>query len=160
MNAPARALLILVAIGLVVGMGIHYETQSEQHWPYPTGDDLAADYDQQVGQEIFIFGAVTSIDRAADRGTIRVQYDGGQLGMTVRGFDADVRPGGTVQVVGTIEPDHTIDASTIRVVNPAGSSLLFKYGVSLVGALLVTVLFLRDWRIDLRRLAFEVRDDG
>jgi len=159
-NGFARAVALLLALGLVFGMGVHYDTQQEQQWPYPGTESVGTEYDQYVGQQAFLWGTVESVDAASNTGTIAVDYTGGSFELTVQHFDADVRPGGVVQVVGTLQSGHRLDAQTVRVVNPAGSSLLFKYGVSLVGAALVTVLFLRYWRIDLRTLSFEVRSDG
>jgi hypothetical protein len=46
------------------------------------------------------------------------------------------------------------------VVNPSGSSLVYKYGTSLVGAALVLVVFFRYWRVDWGSLSLEVREDG
>ena len=160
MNGFARVVVLLLALGLVFGMGVHYDTQSDQQWRYVDADSVGTDYDQYVGQQVFFTGTVESVDSASNTGTIRVDYTGGSFELTVQGLDADVRPGGVVQAVGTLQPGYTLDAQTVRVVNPASSSLLFKYGVSLVGAALVTVLFLRHWRIDLRTLSFEVRSDG
>jgi preprotein translocase subunit SecF len=71
--------------------------------------------------------------------------------------ERSVQPGGAVQVYGTVEPDRHLAADRVVVVNPAGSSMLFKYGVSLVGALLVVVLFFRHWRFDTDGVGFEVR---
>lgn len=155
-----RALVVVLALGLVFGMGVHYDSQYTQQWPYPSTDAIEAADDEHVGQTVFVFGTVEQVDETANSAQILVGSSDGTFGLTVVGFDAAVRPGGVVQVVGRLEPDATIDARAVRVVNPAGSSTLYKYGVSLVGAALVTVLVLRHWRIDVRTLSFEVRRDG
>jgi len=159
-NRSARVLVIVLAVGLLLGMGVHFDTQYDDRWPYPTTDAIEADDGALVGQEVFVSGVVDRVDRAADTGRILVSTADGPFEMTVQNFDAPVQQGGAVQVVGRLDSDHTIDARTVRVVNPSGSSTLFKYGVSLVGAALVTALVLRHWRIDPRTLSFEVRRDG
>ena len=158
MKTRTRALLVALAVVLVLGAGVHYDSQYGSQWPYPDHDALATEYDQHVGSDALVFGTVQSADDGTAR--IEVYHTGGSFEMTVEKFDATVQPGGVVQVYGTLERDRTITASNVVVVNPAGSSTLFKYGVSLVGAALVTVLFFREWRVDVTELAFEVRDDG
>lgn len=160
MNTRARALLLVIAITLVFGMGVHYDTQFEEQWPYPSSDNLATEYAQHVGTTLFVSGTVESVDPATSTAQIVIEHSEGSFLLTVREFDAQVQPGGVVQLRGTLAADRVIVADTVRVVNPAGSSLLFKYGVSLVGAALVTALFFRYWRIDLRELSFEARSDG
>jgi preprotein translocase subunit SecF len=155
-----RALLVGLALLLVLGMGVHHASQYSSQWPYPDHDALASEYDQHVGSETLVFGTVQSADDGTDTAHIEVEHSDGTFEMTVEDFQADVRPGGVVQVYGPLRPEYTITADRVVVVNPAGSSTLFKYGVSLVGAALVTVLFFREWGVDVDELAFEVRDDG
>lgn len=158
MKRRTRAVLVVLVLGLVLGMGVHYDSQYSSQWPYPDHDALATEYDQHVGSDALVFGTVRSVDDGTAR--IEVDHTDGTVEMTVDDFEAAVRPGGVVQVYGTLERDRTITAGNVVVVNPAGSSTLFKYAVSLVGAALVTVLFFREWHVDVDELAFEVRDDG
>ena len=160
MNTRTRALLVALALALVLGMGVHHASQYGSQWPYPDHDALATEYDQHLGSDTLVFGTVQSVDDGSDTARIGVDHSDGTFEMTVTDFDAEVRPSGVVQVYGPLGPDRTITADGVVVVNPAGSSLLFKYGVSVVGAALVTVLFFREWRVDVDELAFEVRDDG
>lgn len=160
MKRASRLVAVAVVLVLLGGMGVHYDTTYETEWPYPTTDAIAADYDRHVGQQVFLTGTVRRVDEGADRGEIEVRHTRGSMALTVDSFDVRVQPGGAVQVYGTVRPDHVLAADTVEVVNPAGSSKLYKYGVSLVGAALVVVLFLGHWRIDLRRRSFEVRSDG
>jgi hypothetical protein len=80
--------------------------------------------------------------------------------LTVREFDANVEPGGVVQVLGRLEPGRAMTPDAVAVVNPSGSSLVYKYSTSLVGAALVLVVLFRHWRVDWRSLSLEVREDG
>lgn len=80
--------------------------------------------------------------------------------MSVRSFDVQVEPGGTVQVYGTLRPNNIIKAERVVVVNPARTSKWYKYAVSVVGALLVVIMFFRWWRFDPVTLAFERRNNG
>jgi hypothetical protein len=157
-NGLNRLLAAVVLVALLLPMGVHYSTSAGEHWPYPSGDDIQANNEQYVGQETFLFGTV--LETRSDTGVIRVETDIGSFNATVRGFDADAQQGGVVQVVGTVRPNYVIDASNVRVVNPAGASKLYKYVVSLVGAALVVVAFFRHWRVNLAELSFEVRSDG
>lgn len=157
MNSTTRVLVAAVLVGLVFVMGVHYSAQYEKHWPYPGTDDLAENYEQYVDTQALLFGTVTEVNENTNTARIRVEHSTGAFTMTVRKFDVDVRLGGVVQVLGTLQPGYTIAAENVEVVNPAGSSKLYKWGVSLVGALLIVVLFFHYWRIDVETLSFEVR---
>lgn len=160
MRLAGRVVVALVLLGVLVGLCVHYGAVEPDRGPYPTTDELDADYDAYVGESMLVFGDVTEIDESTDWATITVSTTTGEFDMTVTGFTATVQPGGVVQVYGTLEPDRTIAASNVEVVNPAGSSKLYKYGVSAVGAALVLVLFFRSWKLDRESIAFEVRSDG
>lgn len=147
-------------IGLLVlataGLGVYADATGDDRWPYPTADALGSGYDDHTGEQALLFGTVESVD--ADTAQIRVEYDEGSFQMTVQNFDASVQSGGTVQVYGTLAPDRTIDAERVAVVNPAGSSLLFKYGISVVAVILFLLVFFRYWRIDWGTYSLEARD--
>lgn len=157
-----RIVIILVLTGLLLGMGLHAGMErppEESNWPYPRGEDIAAEYESYVGSETLLWGAVQSVDRDTGTATIRLETPAGPLELSVTDFDADVEPGGVVQVYGTLQPGHTIEATNVVVVNPAGASATLKYAVSAVGAVLVLVLFLRRWRPDTGQWAFVPRED-
>jgi hypothetical protein len=151
-----RFALVELLVFATAGLGVYADATDDARWPYPTVDAVGADYDDHTGETALLFGTVES---AAD-GTaqIRVEYANGSFQMTVEGFDTAVQPGGTVQVYGTLEPGRTIDAERVAVVNPAGSSLLFKYGISAVAVVLFLVVFFRYWRIDWGTYTLEARD--
>lgn len=160
MHPLVRALGVVLLLGAVGGLCVHYAVSSSANHPYPTHDDLAADYGAYVGEDVRLFATVERVDVSAERATVRVDSSEGAFGMTVEAFDAQVQPGGVVQVYGTLRADHVVTAENVAVVNPAGASKLYKYGVSVVGALLVLVVFFRSWAFDADALAFEVSGDG
>ena len=157
MRLGLRLLGMVVCVLLVVGMGVHFDAVEDDHWPYANATALDANYGDHVGEQTFLFGTVQETDRANETVEMLVETERGQLPLTVSGVDRAVAPGGTLQVYGTVRPDRRLTAENVVVVNPAGSSTLFKYAVSLVGVVLVAVLFFRHWRIDLDRLGFEAK---
>lgn len=157
MRLVTRLLLAVALVGAVVGMGVHYDTAEDDRWPYPTDDEVGADYDRHVGERAVLFGTVESVSERTAR--LTVEYGGGSFPLTVRGFEAAVEPGGTVQVLGTLESGGAMAADRVAVVNSSGGSLLYKYGSSLVGAALVLAVFFRHWTVG--RTGFALRgDDG
>jgi hypothetical protein len=160
MTPIRRGALIVLLIGAVGGLCVHYEMTEDQREPYPTAGDIDADYDRHVGEMTLLFGAVESADYDNGTAVIRVEHDDGEFTLTLHRFFVRVDPGGTVQAYGTLEPDRTMDVSKSVVVNESGGSTLYKYGVSVVGAAVVLFIFFRYWRIDRETLSFEVRDDG
>jgi hypothetical protein len=157
MRLAVRLFISVLAVGLVFGMGVHYDVAGDHHWPYPDGDDLAEDYDAYVGDTTLLFGTVESVDESAGTARIRVEHVGGELVLTVRGFEVDVESGGAVQVFGQIEQGHTMTAHRIAVVNPSSGAEHLKFGLSGLGALLVLVAFFREWRVDWDAYAFRGR---
>ncbi|MBX0325399.1 hypothetical protein EGH21_20440 [Halomicroarcula sp. F13] len=160
MKVRYRAVVALLLLSVLGASFVHYEATEDQRWPYPDADELAADYDTYVGKQAFLFGEVTAVDADGAAFTIKVEATGEIITLSVNGSDADVERGGTVQVYGTLEPDRTVDAQVVRVVNASTGALLYKYGASLVGVLLFLVLFARYWRVDTGRWVLEARRDG
>ncbi|WP_340097935.1 hypothetical protein [Salinibaculum salinum] len=151
-----RFALVGLLLLATAGLGVYADATEEDRWPYPTADALGAASDDHAGEETLVFGTVEAV--RGDTAQIRVEYDEGSFQMTVHNFDASVQSGGTVQVYGTLGPDQTIDAERVAVVNPAGSSLLFKYGISVVAVILFLLVFFRYWRIDWGTYSLEARD--
>lgn len=160
MRLAWRLLFGAVVVCLLGGLFVHYGTVADEYSPYPTTDELDANYGAHVGETVLLFGDVVSVSETDDRATVRVSTSTGSFEMSVTRFRERVRPGGVVQVYGVLQSDRTVEATNVEVVNPAGSSKLYKYAASVVGALLVLVVFFREWRPDLDGYAFEVRSDG
>ncbi|MEZ3115677.1 hypothetical protein RYH80_07075 [Halobaculum sp. MBLA0147] len=156
MKVRCRLVVLGLAVACSVAMGIHYDAMFEDRWPYPTDNELAKNYDAHVGKETFLFGTVTSV---GDR-VVHVQVDarGETYTVRVRSFDAAVRPGGTVQVLGVVRPDRVLAADRVVVVESSRESRLYKFGVSILGAGLVLVTVFRYWQIDTAGLTLEAKD--
>ena len=161
MNGWHRGAIVLVVLLLVVGAGIHHDAREESHRSQPTDDELVANYERHVGERTLLFGTVEGVDASGETATIRVEGPE-PLRMQVRGFDADVVPGGAVQIYGTLRPGHAIEAENVVVVNRSPGARYYKYAASAVGAFVILVAFFRDWGIDRSTLAFVPRgeDDG
>jgi hypothetical protein len=155
-----RVGFLVVLVLAVVALGIHYDTSDSYVLSSPDGEDLVREYDAHHGETVLVFGRVVDTDRDAESATVVVSTAVGTVRPTVSNVDADVQPGGVVQVYGTVRPGPAIEASNVVVVNPSGSSDAYKYAVSAVGAVLVVVAFFRRWAVDTDDWTFEVRSDG
>jgi len=155
-----RGAIILGLVAILGLMGGHYGMVEAEQWPYPHEDTLATHPGAYVGEEVLLFGTVTDTNSQADTATIRVESDYGTFSLTVKGFDAGVERGGVVQVLGPLTSERTVDAERIVVVNHSRSAKWYKYGVSIIGAVLVVTAFFRYWEIDTETWCFEVRDNG
>lgn len=155
-----RGVIVFALVALLVGMGVHYGAVEDDRWPYPDEDDLASQPAEHVGDEVFLFGTVTAIDTDAGTATIRVEADSGSFSLSVQSFDRSVKPGGIVQILGELTTERTLDAERVVVVNSSSGAEWYKYGVSVLGAVLVLLAFFRYWRIDWDTWTFEVRRDG
>lgn len=155
-----RGLLVFALAGLLFGMGVHYGAVEDDRWPYPDEDALATQPAAHVGEAVFLFGTVTGVDTEAGTATVSVETDTGQFTLTVTSLDATVHSGGVVQVLGELTAERTVDADRVVVVSASGGAEWYKYGVSVIGAVLVLAAFFRHWRIDRDTWTFEVRRDG
>lgn len=167
-----RLVLGIVILGVLFGLFVHYGATADDHTRYPGNYDVATAYDSHVGETVQI--GVTVRKSAANASGAESGAAGGSNGtmtvvlrryesfgrLTVRNADRTAPPGGTVQVIGTLEPDRTVTAERVLPVNPQSWSEYYKYAVSVVGAALVLAVFFREWRIDVETPGFEVREDG
>lgn len=153
MRLLTRAVLISVLVIGLVGLTVHFAVAYEQRQPYPSADSIDQAYEDYVGEDVLLYAEVTSVDRA----NRRAHVEAGELRLTVHRFDVSARPGGLVQVYGRLRPGREMIADGVVVVNPSQRSEWQKYAISLVGALLVTGLFFRHWRINTAEFVFEAR---
>lgn len=155
-----RLVVCCLLLGVLGGLSVHYGATSDAHHPYPTVEALDAEYEEYVGQRALVFGRVVSAH--PDDGTVTITQRGTDLlgELTVVGADRELPRGASIQVYGTLEAGHRIDAANVVVINTSSGAELYKYAVSAVGALVVLVAFFSRWRFDRDSLAFEVRDDG
>jgi hypothetical protein len=149
----------LVIIGDILSLGIHYETQEDNHYPYPDTTDLKVSPEEYADRQVFVFGTVEGVGEEQNTATIRIETDEGPFTAEVNRFSTQrgVQPGGVVQVYGTFQGEYLIQADNVRVVNPAGSSNIYKYAVSIVAVILIMILFFRYWSLNLQTLGFEVK---
>ena len=114
--------------------------------------DLISDYEAAVGTETEADGTVVGTD------PVCIDHDG--IILRVRNADAvaddPISVGDRVVVYGEVNPEQTIVASEV-VVRPAWA-FQYLYAVSLVGGFWVLVRFLRGWRLNLAKFAFEPCD--
>jgi len=147
------ALLVLTALS---GLFVHAELTEDERNPYPDADELAADYDGYVGDDLLVTGYVTAVD--GDGFTIEFESDGETISLRVSGAAAAVKPGGVVQVYGELRPERTMAGERVVVVNDSSGAEWYKYGVSAVGAIGFLIIFFRQWRVDAETWTLEARD--
>jgi hypothetical protein len=146
--------LAITLLGCVVALGVHYDGTADEQYPYPNATDIKTTPNDNVGTQVFVFGTVETVDSTANTARIRVDtsYEPFTADVTSFTTQRQVQSGGIVQVYGTFQSGYRIDADTVRVVNPSGSSAMYKYTVSVVAVGILLVLFFRYWRVDIRTL--------
>ncbi|APW98202.1 DNA-binding protein [Halobiforma lacisalsi AJ5] len=185
MRLAVRATVAVVLLAGVVGLCVHYGATYEENWPHPTGEQLDAEYDRHVDDQVLLFGEVQDVNPdetmeihvtdSADEVVAELEVDVGSdpKGTTVDSPGTDsirgkatpldpsaVEPGGVVQVYGELEADRSMTADEVVVVNPGPDAATYKHGTSVLGILLAVGYFFRHWRLDGRRLGFEPRTAG
>ncbi len=167
MDRRRRLALGLVLSLALLGLCVHYGATYDESWPHPTGDQLAENTGEYVGERVLLFGDVQTID--GDAITIHVTDGDGDVAaeLEIRNIDTneDIAEGGVVQVYGVLETesvashDGAMAAEEFVVVDPSPEATLYKYAVSAIGGLLAAGLFLRYWGVNYRQLRFEPRDE-
>ncbi|GGK68663.1 hypothetical protein [Haloarcula sebkhae] len=156
MRVWVRVSIVLVLCLTLGGLLVHAAVTEEQWSPYPDAADLSTGYESYAGQQLVVFGTVT--ETSDSEMEINVESDGAAITLRVTGIKTAVEPGGVVQVYGTLEPNQTIAAERVEVVNSSRWAEFYKYGASAVGALGFLLLFFRYWRIDRETWTLEARD--
>lgn len=166
MRRSVRVGVTVVLLVVLLGLGVHYGATYDENWPHPTGDQLQEEYDAYVGEQVLLFGEVQTVDDSAIVIHVTDSTDEVAAELTIHGVDADVEPGGTVQVYGVLEADRTMHPDETVVVDRSPTAFHYKLATSTLGILLAIGFFFRYWRANPRALAFEPRtnaevvDDG
>jgi hypothetical protein len=148
-----------VVLLATAGLCVHYGAVYEDNWPHPTADELAEEPTAYDGERVLLIGEVTA-DGPGDSLEMELETSsGGTVEINVQGIEADVDPGGVVQVYGTLEEGGTVQqAEWTVVVNQGPDGQLYKLAISALAGVATAGLFLYHWRIDARKLSFEVRN--
>lgn len=137
-----RVVSVVVLLSTLAGLCVHYGAVAAEKDPYPTGAQLASEYDQHIGDEYYEWVTVEQVD--ADSFSFAVQSSPPVL-ITVTERPAGVNPGDVVQVYGTVAPDRRLVPT--RLIESDRSNLRALYLVSAVAVLLTGSITRRYWRL-------------
>ena len=159
MRTGVRVVVSIVLLAAVGGLCIHYGATYDTNWPHPTADQLDADYDEYVDEQILLIGEVHSTAPTEETLIVEITDNADEVvaQIEVEETTASVEPGGTVQVYGTLQADETLTPTTVAVVDRGPTDKQYKLGISVVGIVFAVGYFLRYWRLNLQALAFEQR---
>lgn len=158
MTTARRLAIALVLVAATAGLCVVEAATYDQRWDYPSTEQIVSDYESVVGERVFLTGPVQ--DRNGTTVSMVADTESGTRTLAVTGVDVDVQPGGTIQALGTLEPDGTVETERVVVVNASADAQRLKWLLSLVAVVGFLALFGWTWRVDLRSLRVEVRDDG
>lgn len=155
-----RLAIALVLLAATAGLAVVDAATSDQRRGYPSDEQIVTDYDGVVGEQAFVIGPVESVGETA--ATIRLRHLEAERTLRVTGIDRslDVRPGGTIQVLGRLDPENRLVAERVVVVNRTAHAEGRKWALSLLAVAGFLGLFVRHWRVVLPELQVEVRTDG
>ena len=152
-DLPTRLLAITLLGAILFGMFVGYDAELLLEDPLADEDDLAADPEAIVGEQIELSGEVVATDPVE----IEVEHDDGTLTITVENAP-DAEPGQQLTLVGTVQDPTTIDANRDRSFTREPWERQYMYAISLVGAALVAIRIANEWRFDPRSLTVSPRD--
>lgn len=151
-DLPVRLVVITLLCAVLVGMFIAYDANVFRDDPFNDEDDLGADPEAIVTEQIELSGVVIGTDPVR----IEVEYETGILVVTVENAPA-VEIGQQLTLVGTVKDATTVVADADRSFTREPWERQYMYVVSLVGAALVAVRLVNEWRFDPRTLTFAPR---
>lgn len=136
-------LLVLVVVaqaGLLVWAGTIPVDPDTHH--YPSGYNLALDYDRFVGQRAEVSGDVVSTDPIV----ITDSFGSHELRMTIHGTDVEPAPGDHLRAFGVVEEGHSLEATSAFTV--PRTRLWYTWLVSFAAGLWVLARGLTHWDVD------------
>lgn len=152
MRAAVRAGVLALAVCLLAFHLAGFAAAFGGSAAYPHTGEIAAAYDERVGESVHLWGRVVAAD--ADGFVLRA----GALRLRVH-TATPVDAGDYVQVYGTLRPDRELDAR--RVISRSPGERRYTYAVSALSLPVVAAAFLRHWRPNVVELAFVARSaDG
>lgn len=145
--------LLLIALCVLYGASHTYDQ--------PSKDAIAAEPSAFDGETIFLFGTVERVDVERNRFNLRSD----SLVLEVTGGDpgtiAELESGSAIQVAGKLtDESSTMSADDVVVDYRTDRDRLWVYGLSIVGGLVSTLIFLLHWSISWRGLRFVPRGGG
>lgn len=159
MQIGYRVGLIVVLSLLLLGLAIHYGATFPDAYPHPTDQQLAEDPAGWDGDVVMISGEVIDVDSAGGSVEVAIEYRNELVTVvTAEGVEAEVEPGGHIQIYGELDDGATgMNVEETVVVNRGPADNLYKLGLSVLGVGLAGATFLWYWRIEWRRLQFMPR---
>jgi len=143
----ARLLAVVVLLAALFGLVVWHGTldPAPDAGAYPGSAELAADYDERLGDSVALEGEIVGIDPVV----IESEYGVGEsIRLTVVGLDPDVEigEGALLRVFGVVDPGRTIRAENAFVVPATGP--LYASGISFLAGLWVLGRIVRRFRFD------------
>ncbi|WP_327050587.1 hypothetical protein [Halomicrococcus gelatinilyticus] len=143
-----RALTALLVVLLQLFVPVGYGMADYSDTPFKTADEIAANQQSAVGEEAVVYGQVVELDPVVIRAELD---DGREVEYRTAGVDRQVDVGEYLEVYGVVETQQSILArgTVVR----GEREHWYTYGVSFVAGLVVLGRIVRDWTVDLDRLA-------
>lgn len=154
MNRRPRVAVLLILVGLQCILLVWFGGVGFGGSPYPGGEELAADGQAHVGQQVVVYGQVAETNPL----TLRYDDDGRTVEFRVTEVDHAIERGEYLEVYGIVRSKRVV-AATGTVRYPERGHW-YAYGISVVAALLTGSRLLRHWRISWETLALEPRRDA
>lgn len=145
-----RLLAMAVLFVLLSSMLVHYDLAWQERSPYPATGEVQAQYEDHLGERTFHWFVVREVHDQ------RVVIESDPLVLTIE-KDLAVEEGELIQVYGVLRPEHRFEP--IRVVDRDPRSRLYLLGISVFGAVLTLLGFVRSWQFDPEGLVFQRRGD-
>jgi hypothetical protein len=146
-SPQARLLAVLVLLAVLFGLVVWHGTltPAPEAGTYPGSEELAADYEAYLGEDVTVGGEIIETDPVV----IEAEYGVDEsILLTVLDLDSDVtvETGASLRVFGVVEPDRTVRAENAFVVPAVGP--LYARGISFFAGLWVLGRIVRRFRVD------------
>lgn len=134
------AVLLVVLAGLFVWAGTIEPDPADNN--FPGNDEVFADPDEYVGQQVSVGGTVVNTNPL----TVETTVEGERVTFIVENANLDVSTGDQLSAFGTLQSDHTVTAT--NVVHREPWEAHYMYAVSFLAGLWVLARLLNRWTVD------------
>ena len=131
-------------------MFVHYGMNENLYSPTVQPETFVGEYDAYIGEQVYFWPGVVEVRESK----LIVEYYGEKF--TIRTSRNDIKQGDLIQVYGTLRPDHVIEPHSIVPSQQSGRQKM--YIISLLGSVLVVLVFWRSWKFDREDWTFKSRE--
>jgi hypothetical protein len=152
-NPKSRAIIAIPLLLVLFLLCAYHQANHEYHREYPSVKMIVANYENYIGETASISGEVVGVHSTTFQ--LLKKYDKGSkttIFTILPDSDVDVDIGDKVEVLGSLCKDYQIYAE--KIIISKRWKYEFVYIRSFIALILLVLIFMRNWKFDIKRMEF------